>query len=395
MPTDKGFRRHLDVLRTMDDLLGPLRQFQESQRRLMADLHAGLSDHDEWMRSVGFAVRELEKTISSLGPTLKCLDALEFQSPAFDMLNSANALLPVVVEFQREIDATARQTTAMARAWHEWMKDLEELTETYDTVHFAVGSHFARIAEASLTAQRVVSAVSWENIGVAVEATIQEQDAIRRSFLELTESYSALTQSFAEAGRSILSVPPFVTGLPPVEILAAADALSVISHEAPEKTTEEANLAKELAADIEDALDELLTDLDPDLVQTWRGAKAALESDNPDRFRHAAVSLRELVTHVLHKIAPDEEIRLWSSDPSHFSNNRPTRRARILFVCRSINHDPFTSFVEKDVASALELMDLLQKGTHELSTGVSEKQAGVLIIRAQSLLRLLLATAKE
>lgn len=42
----------------------------------------------------------------------------------------------------------------------------------------------------------------------------------------------------------------------------------------------------------------------------WQGAKSALNStDNPDYARHCAVSLRELFTHVIHRLSPDDEIK--------------------------------------------------------------------------------------
>ena len=86
-------------------------------------------------------------------------------------------------------------------------------------------------------------------------------------------------------------------------------------------------------------------------------------SRNPDRARHVTTSVRELFSQVLHGLAPDEEVRAWSSNEQHFQNRRPTRRARLLYICRHINSDPLTRFVEDDVQAALSFVEALNADT--------------------------------
>jgi hypothetical protein len=106
------------------------------------------------------------------------------------------------------------------------------------------------------------------------------------------------------------------------------------------------------------------------------------------------VSLRELVTHVLDAIAPSKEIQTWTRDPSHFHDERPTREARVLFVCRGVNHGPFSKFVSADVRATIEFIGLFQRGTHELAVSFSEVQLRALVTRAEALLRFLLLTSR-
>ena len=68
----------------------------------------------------------------------------------------------------------------------------------------------------------------------------------------------------------------------------------------------------------------------------------------------------------------------------------PTRQARLLFICRGVNHDPFRRFVNKDVSAHLELIQILQRGTHELSIGLTYEQLRALVVRTESLLRFIL-----
>ena len=46
-----------------------------------------------------------------------------------------------------------------------------------------------------------------------------------------------------------------------------------------------------------------------------------------DRPRHVMTSLRELLTHTLHRLAPDREVQGWSSDSEYYNDGRPTRHA--------------------------------------------------------------------
>jgi Predicted pPIWI-associating nuclease len=104
-----------------------------------------------------------------------------------------------------------------------------------------------------------------------------------------------------------------------------------------------------------------------------------------------SISLRELFTHVLHKLAPDSEIRSWTSSPEYFDRGNPTRKARLLFICRDINYDPFSAFVEKDITSVLSFWEVLNRA-HEIVIPFSQRQLTAFKIRMEGALRLLLVT---
>ena len=63
--------------------------------------------------------------------------------------------------------------------------------------------------------------------------------------------------------------------------------------------------------DPRELLDLLLADLNPDLVDKWKGSWQALGDSNPDRLSQAAFSYRELIRMVLDELAPEVEV-----DPS-------------------------------------------------------------------------------
>lgn len=189
-------------------------------------------------------------------------------------------------------------------------------------------------------------------------------------------------------------VPPIVSSGPPVEVFTNAGILEALFRPIKQEQSAdfEIEASRAIENEIEASLDDLLSALNSDFHRLLQGAKDALRSGNPDRARHITSSLRELFTHVLHTIAPDLEVMEWSSDPTHFHDGRPTRSARVLYVCRRINHGPFTQFMSADVKASLDLINMFQRGTHEIASGFTEGQLRLLVVRTESLLRFLLLT---
>lgn len=236
----------------------------------------------------------------------------------------------------------------------------------------------------------------WKDLEKSVFHKTGELTGAIESFNSLTANYNSLIHSFSAKEFDIVDFPPFVSGLPPIEILTSSDLLDTISRDETEESVEQADaLEDEIREEIESSLEELLSHLNPEIGRLWLGAKEALASSNPDKKRHIVVSLREMLTHILHSIAPDTEVFRWSSNPSHYHEGRPTREARLLFVCRDINHGPFEQFVKKDVESHIKFIRLFQRGTHEININFTEQQVRALIVRAEALARFLLITWKN
>ncbi len=135
-----------------------------------------------------------------------------------------------------------------------------------------------------------------------------------------------------------------------------------------------------------------------DIANMIAGAKQALTSDNPDKIRHALVSLREAFTHVLHRVTPDNLILPWISNQKDVSdylhNSKPTRKARLLYICRNISHEPLTNFFQKEIAATLELIDIFQK-VHESELPLSISQLKAIIVKTESALLFLIGIHTE
>ena len=126
-----------------------------------------------------------------------------------------------------------------------------------------------------------------------------------------------------------------------------------------------------------------------------RGAIQTAASDNPDRARQTIASLRELTSHLLRKLSPDDEVRKWSSKPEHYADKRPTRSCRLEYIFRDCMGSTIGPYIENEVKFAKDFFDLLNKGTHSLDTQLTESDLRYAIYKTESLVLLLLKYARR
>lgn len=145
----------------------------------------------------------------------------------------------------------------------------------------------------------------------------------------------------------------------------------------------------------EDDLKIMLQEIDDGLVDMLDGAEKALGSSNPDKIRHFGTSLRELFTHVLNQLAPNEQVAKWTDDKSHFHDERPTRRAKILYISRGLNNKKFQEFLDADVKSVLSFIYLFQGITHSIKSNYTDQQLKGILIKMKGTLHFLISTHKS
>lgn len=93
------------------------------------------------------------------------------------------------------------------------------------------------------------------------------------------------------------------------------------------------------------------------------------DKDNPIRGNLFAAAMRELVTHLLHTLAPDGEVTACAWYAPEPKTNGPTRRQRASYICRAGLPDAFVADdLGLDIASVtkplIATVDQLHKLTH-------------------------------
>ena len=314
-------------------------------------------------------------------------------SPAYDLLDSANFSISGLFDSSNAIAEAFADISSISASWQSQFASLDLALETIQPSKFVIDAHLVKISELSVLTQSSLVHLKWDQIGNALQLPPDIQKVLRSDFLSLTRTYSDFFNYLEKQPPIIATLPVFVSELPTVELFNETNLLESVTIQEEEDfdlIEQKQHIQSEIKAEANDKLADLLVRLNKDLISLWDGARFSLNSDNPERARHTAVSLRELFTHVLHALAPDTEVKKWTNNPEHFYNKRPTRKARLLYICREINHGPFSDFIEADVHSTLKFLDLFQKGTHKVVIEYQEKQLHAMLVRMEATLRFLL-----
>ncbi len=334
-------------------------------------------------------LRQIEVDQRLLGSTNSILDQVRQTksiSSNIQSLTNANSHLTAILE------SVSIKDSALSRIF----QDQQGLHATIEglAINDSLPSAFARIdatrmLSASLLSQTKVATFDCLSLGTLAGVDTALCKALTTNFGHLTRSYQSLLDA-ASTRESLVKHVPFITTYSPVEYYREVEVLESITVEDQEAEDDDALVIAEALSESVPSLDDLLARFDDRLCPLLQGARDSLASDNPDRARHVTASVRELFTHVLHALAPDEQIRRWSTKEHHFCKNRPTRRARLLYICRHINCDPLTRFVEADVQAAMSLVDLLNAVTHGIESKLTPNQLAAIVSRIESLLVFLL-----
>ena len=307
-------------------------------------------------------------------------------SPDIRALTSANSNL------SRMLGSVSIKDLALS----EMFQDQQRLHATIKgfALNDSFASPFARIDttrmfSASLLAQTKLASFDRLSLGRLARIDAAFSKALTINFGNLTRSYQSLLDA-ASTREALSKHVPFITTYPPVEYYREVEVLESISVEDEDTEDDDELVITEALSESFPSVDALLADSNDGLCRLLQGARDSVISDNPDRARHVTTSVRELFTQVLHTLAPDDGVREWSTDEQHFHNNRPTRRARLLYICRHINCDPLARFVENDVRAALSFVDSLHAGTHVVESTLTEPQLRSIVLRMESLLLFLL-----
>lgn len=250
----------------------------------------------------------------------------------------------------------------------------------------------ARIDEMNLMAKQMLAGLNMEQYGSALNLSANLSRNLWLTHDNLATSAIAATSSLFQGKFSSELQMAHIRYLPSMELLSANSLVRSISIESPDiDETESAEYAATIVStDSEVSLETLLYRLDYALSSMWNGAKQSLSSGNPERIAHTTLSLRRLFDQILNSLAPIDDVRNWSNSPDHFKGRVPTRRAKLLFICKYINNESFSDFIEKDIDTILCAFKLFNRGAHEKMADYSDMQLKALMARFESTVRWLI-----
>lgn len=249
----------------------------------------------------------------------------------------------------------------------------------------------SRSLAASLAAQETLSSLRGFQIGGLIDADATFRRSTAAHFSNVTRSYGALmAESESLVTRTRHSA--VIAATAPVDYYRHVGAIQSVTAAGSEVFSSE---TVEAAVDgASPTVDQLLAQFDHRLTPLLCGARQSLESRNVDRPRHVTTSLRELFTHVLHSLAPDSAVKEWG-ESIDASAAKPTRRLRLMYICRYIDDGPLVDFVKADVSAALALVDSLNAGTHTVQSRLTDAQLRTQVARMESLIAMLIQLAHK
>lgn len=247
-------------------------------------------------------------------------------------------------------------------------------------------------------AQSLAASIDWGKMKAFELAVQTSLDPLRTSFERYSETFGSLFASYGQDLPNALADLE-VPRLSVLDYHRTVEAVGLVVPIEEDSAVEEYREELRQAPLLEepDAIDRLLLGLKPALATAWQGAKAALSADTPDSLRHACVSLRELLTHVLHRCAPDDRIGAWPDvSPEDFHEGRPTRRGRFRYLCRAaLARDRLTALFDADADCFIKIMDLLESGTHGMPATLEKEDVHVLIAKIEVLLVLMIKVSNR
>ncbi|CUR48861.1 hypothetical protein [Alloalcanivorax xenomutans] len=318
-------------------------------------------------------------------------------------MSGAAARMQEIISANQHWQELIEQTTAASRiadslaAHQSWLERLDFVQHDFSHISQLQASAKLALCDTSLqltATERLMAGVDFEVIRNRFQIEMPVIAGLESSIAHVASSYGSLAESLREIS-DITRLPAFVLPGATREIYTTSFALETL-RPWDERDEEEVETEIQLVAEAEletSGCIALLQQVDPGLARPYIGARDALHDKNADRARHILSSLRELWNHLLRRLAPDDLVAAWipgvlnQKDLLH--EGKPTRRARVLYVCRELNNDPLTDFLMHDTRALVKLIELFNR-VHELETDLTDEQLRAILLKTDSWLMYIL-----
>jgi len=300
-------------------------------------------------------------------------------------------------ELIKQASATSRITESIAATHQSWFEPIKPIQHDFSHLSQLQASAKLALCDTSLrlaATERLMAGIDFEAIRSRFQIDMPVISGLESSIAHVATSYGSLVESLRVIS-DITRLPAFVLPGATREIYTASFALETL-RPWDERDEEDAETEIQLVAEAEletSGCIALLQQVDPGLARPYIGARDALYGNNTDRVRHILSSLRELWNHLLRRLAPDDSVAAWipgiANQKDLLHEGKPTRRARVLYVCRELNDDPLTDFLMHDTQALVKLIEFFNR-VHELETKLTDKQLRAIVLKTDSWLMYIL-----
>ena len=324
-------------------------------------------------------------------------------SRALEMSGAAARIQEIVSANQhwqdliKQATATSRIAESLSAAHQSWLDTIRPVQHDFSHISQLQASAKLALCDTSLrlaATERLMAGIDFEAIRGRFQIEMPVIAGLESSIAHVAASYGGLAESLREIS-DITRLPAFVLPGATREIYTTSFAIETL-RPWDDWDEDEAETEIQLVAEAEletSGCIALLQQVDPGLARPYIGARDALYGNNADRARHILSSLRELWNHLLRRLAPDDLVSAWipavSNQKDLLHDGKPTRRARVLYVCRELNNDPLTDFLIHDTRALVKLIELFNR-VHELETELTDEQLRAILLKTDSWLMYIL-----
>ncbi|MCB5266340.1 MAG: hypothetical protein LHW41_08905 [Candidatus Cloacimonetes bacterium] len=325
---------------------------------------------------------------------------------ALEMAGAASRIQEIVGANQhwqdliKQATATSRIAESLTAAHQSWLDTIKPIQHDFSHLSQLQASAKLALCDTSLrltATERLMAGIDFEAIKSRFQIEMPVISGLESSIAHAAASYGSLAESLREIS-DITRLPAFVLPGATREIYTTSFALETL-RPWDERDEDEAETEIQLVAEAEletSGCIALLQQVDPGLARPYIGARDALYGNNTDRARHILSSLRELWNHLLRRLAPNDLVAAWipgiANQKDLLHEGKPTRRARVLYVCRELNSDPLTDFLLHDTRALVKLIELFNR-VHELETELTDEQLRAIVLKTDSWLMYVLQIA--
>ncbi len=373
-----------DDLKTAKTALAKLHQDMEAINRLAKPSYLSVIEQMErTLEPIRHHQLEISRALEMSGAEVRIQEIVSANHHWQDLIKQATA--------------TSRISESLSAAHQSWLDLIKPIQNDFSHLSRLQASAKLALCDTSLqlaASERLMARIDFEAIRGKFRIEMPVIAGLESSIAHVAAAYGSLAESLPEIS-DITRLPAFVLPGATREIYTTSFALETL-HPWDERDEDEAETETHLVAEAEietSGCIALLQQVDPGLARPYIGARDALYGNNADRARHILSSLRELWNHLLRRLAPDNLVTAWISGLSNHKDllhdAKPTRRARVLYVCRELNNGPLTDFLMQDTLALVKMIELFNR-VHELETALTDEQLRAILLRTDSWLMYIL-----
>jgi len=252
-------------------------------------------------------------------------------------------------------------------------------SELYDP---KIGAALSNVSLVNKLAEASLANVNWPGFGEEYKVSAALVSTAKNDFIDFTVDYRDVLKSIEARPNWVYEIPSLVE-LSSNSFYTQSRMVEMISADEFETSSAEEEIDEQNSS----SLKALLHRLDPDMIKMWEGAVHALKGNNPDYLRHFTVSIRELYTHITHLLSPENEFLKWDSKGEFLHEGKPTREGRLHYINRNLHGSKkeVSKFLQVEVKNTIELMVMLNGGTHGINSRLTKPQLKVIKIKAEQI----------